>query len=119
MSRCLVLRRWTTRPCSTVAAGQDLDDDGFDDLLLGSEGLVGPEGAGAVYFVPGPVEGAFDVSDVAIEIYGDSTGDGATRPAILGDLDADGLPDFAVGAPWVDDGATDAGAVYLSFGWGR
>jgi hypothetical protein len=33
----------------------------------------------------------------------------------LGDLDLDGTPDFLVGARSDDDGATDAGAVYLLF----
>lgn len=33
----------------------------------------------------------------------------------LGDLDLDGVPDFLVGARSDDDGATDAGAVYLLF----
>lgn len=33
----------------------------------------------------------------------------------LGDLDLDGVPDFLVGARSDDDGATDAGAVYILF----
>jgi len=33
----------------------------------------------------------------------------------LGDLDGDGVPDLAVGAPWDDDGGTDRGAVWVLF----
>ena len=33
----------------------------------------------------------------------------------LGDLDLDGVPDFLVGARSDDDGATDAGALYILF----
>ena len=33
----------------------------------------------------------------------------------LGDLDGDGVPDIAVGAPFVNDGIPDGGAVYLLF----
>lgn len=31
----------------------------------------------------------------------------------VGDLDGDGVEDMAVGTPWDDDGAPDAGAIYV------
>jgi len=37
------------------------------------------------------------------------------RIAGIGDIDEDGIPDIAVGAERDDDGATDAGAVYIVF----
>ncbi|TPW08909.1 MAG: hypothetical protein FD127_4303, partial [Acidimicrobiaceae bacterium] len=33
----------------------------------------------------------------------------------IGDLDGDGVPDLAVGAPWDDDGGLDRGAVWILF----
>jgi hypothetical protein len=42
-----------------------------------------------------------------------STDDAFGEVASLGDFDGDGVPDVAVGAPGYDDGATDAGAVWL------
>jgi hypothetical protein len=41
------------------------------------------------------------------------TGDTFSASEGIGDLDGDGIPDLAVGAPWDDDGGTNRGAVWI------
>ncbi|MGE4069570.1 MAG: integrin alpha [Lysobacterales bacterium] len=53
------------------------------------------------------------------KLAGDATSDGYSRGLdFIGDINGDGFDDFAVGAPGVDVGAANAGAVYVYFGSG-
>jgi hypothetical protein len=97
----------------------DIDGDGVTDIAVGA-GLddTGAFGAGAVYVLrmnaDGSVKGTTKIAS--------GTGGGPTlalsdffgySTAAIGDIDGDGIEDIAVGAPRVDLGATNAGAVYL------
>ena len=79
-----------------VGAAGDLTGDGVRDVLVAAPGLSppsGPPGAGRVFIVSGAT------GTVAAAL--DGTVQGATLGAglgTLGDLDADGIPDFAVGS---------------------
>lgn len=100
----------------------DIDDDGVTDLAIGA--WLDDDGGmdrGAVWVLfmntDGTVKSSQKISDVAGNLAAaldDSDGFGVGVGS-LGDLDEDGVPDLAVGAPSDDDGGTDRGAVYILF----
>ena len=96
----------------------DVDGDGVGDLLVGAaEADRGLAYSGVVYLVSGALSGNVDLGrDAEAEIYGAAVyetlgrGDSLTT---LGDIDGDGLADFAMGTIAYDGGAEDAGGVLL------
>ncbi len=106
---------------SSLAAIGDLDRDGVADLAAGAPG--GDEGApdaGAVHLLlltsTGTVKRTIEIN--ASTANGPSLAGGdafGSSLAAVGDLDYDGVPDLAVGAPGDDGGAPDAGAVHLLY----
>ncbi|MDX6658056.1 MAG: hypothetical protein QOH62_2849 [Solirubrobacteraceae bacterium] len=87
---------------AAVAAAGDVDGDGLADVLVGSPGARG--GAGSVELLLGrKAPGAIDLSDdaaAALRVDGAVPGEqlGASLAGV-GDVDGDGRPDFAAGAP--------------------
>ena len=98
-----------------VAGGGDLDNDGYDEVLVGApyEDQNGTDW-GAVYVYYGSSTGLVTSSEEKL-----AASDGATSDhfgwavAGGGDLDGDGYGDVAVGAP---DDAASTGAVYVYYG---
>jgi hypothetical protein len=95
---------------SAVAWAGDVNDDGYADLLVGAfrESTGGLNtGKAFVFFGGEPMD---DVPD--LELAGSETGGYFGRAvAGAGDVNGDGVADFAIGAP-----RTDRGSVYVFFG---
>jgi len=106
----------------SVAVVGDVDDDGLDDLLIGapyrdSFGISNGES----YLILGRTAGwatGLDAATIAdVSINGTSMGDLAGFGlAGIGDVNDDGVVDFAIGAPFNGEAASDAGQVYVFFG---
>ncbi len=99
---------------TAVDAIGDLDGDGRDELAVGTEGeklfVLFLSAGGTVTAAQeiaagvGGFAGALDAGDR----FGSSVGG-------LGDVDGDGIPDLAVGAPGDDDGGSNRGAAWVLF----
>ncbi len=104
----------------TVGCLGDLDGDGKDELAIAAPRAANGQvkGAGVVYIVYGRERAAFS-SPFPLEqsdafLLGESAYDNAgSTVAVAGDVDSDGLPEFAVGAPGADLGGKDSGTVYF------
>lgn len=85
---------------AAVVGGEDLDGDGYGDLVIGAPGAGG--GAGSVYVVRGPVSGAIRLSAADAELWGTAGSGAGAALALIGDADGDGNADLAVGGPDLD-----------------
>ena len=101
-----------------VGGGCDLNQDGFDDALVGS--VLNDRArtwAGAVWAVLGPISGTIALSGADAILTGERGGDYSGDAVSCGsDLDGDGYPDLVTGARYHDDGGTDAGSTYVLYG---
>ncbi len=79
-----------------VAWVGDTDGDGADEFVLSSP--MADSGVGAVYLIPGLLEGSWEAPSAAAATLAPETADATfgTDVAAVGDVDGDGLPDFAV-----------------------
>jgi len=117
---------------SSCAAGQDLNGDGVDDLLLGTGFANGPEngraGAGEAYVIFGSPDlpEMLDLAQGAQDIilFGAQPDDRVGGAVASGDLNGDGQREMIVVAAYADgpnDDRPDAGEVYVvtAAGWAR
>jgi hypothetical protein len=95
-----------------VASAGDVNDDGADDVLVGAPWNDAQESnAGRVYVLNG------ESGAVIYKLNGRSSGDHfGCAVSGLGDLNDDGMSDFAIGAPLHDAGDTNSGRVYVYSG---
>ena len=105
-----------------VANIGDLDNDGVTDLAVGaSRDDDGGSDKGAVWILfmntDGSVKSHQKISSDEGGFDGNLDSDVLFGSAVtgVGDLDGDGSPDLAVGAPLDNDGGTDQGAVWILF----
>lgn len=105
---------------SSATALGDLDADGRSELVVGA--ILYDDGGldrGAIWILflnaDGTVRAEQRISDIAGGFTGElRNGDQfGTSVAPIGDIDADGILDLAVGAPFDDDGGPDRGAAWL------
>ena len=113
----------------SLSAGQDVNNDSSDDLLIGAPRSNAPpdkEDAGTVYIVFGSpaVSGIISLSNANVTLYGTfgnalgmPPGERAGYSVFATDLTADGIADVNVGAPraYVNN-LLDAGIVYQLYG---
>lgn len=97
---------------SAVAAGGDVDGDGRDDVIAGAPlGSFAGQPTGIARLLSGA-----DGSTLR-EWHGEGAGDAfGTAVCAAGDVDADGSPDLAVGAPYRSTLKPNAGALYVFSG---
>jgi hypothetical protein len=107
---------------SAIAEIGDLDGDGVTDLAVGAPMADdGVNDAGAVWILFMNTDGTVDSSEKISRISGGF--DGTIRAddhfgaalAGIGDLNNDGIPDLAVGAPGYDRRGSERGAVWVLF----
>jgi hypothetical protein len=105
---------------SSVALS-DLDSDGDDDLVAGADVAdAGGTDRGALYLFSYDAGWARDVTtaDASATFSGVADYDYLGNVLAGGyDFDGDGTEDVVAGAPGVDTGATNGGAVYIIPGW--
>ncbi len=82
-----------------VGAGQDVNADGYDDLLIGADGVDTPsEFAGAAYLLLGPFAGIRSLADADATLLGEYEDEnGGHGVAMSPDLTGDGAPDLIIG----------------------
>ncbi len=97
-----------------VATAGDVNRDGRDDVIVGAPNA---SGTGVTWLWTAGMSGDGQLSAAEARLVGETTGDQAgysLSPA--GDVNADGVPDLLVGAPYHDYGAVDTGTTYVLFG---
>ncbi len=101
-----------------VSADGDVNDDGYDDLLVGTySGTHGGESRGVTYLFYGPISGILEGSDADAFMVGEVEDDYAGYAIDLpGDLNMDGFGDVLIGAPQRSVSQTTDGAAYVVFG---
>ncbi len=105
----------------SVAGVGDTNGDGFGDLLIGAYGnSEAASKAGKAYLVLGHAgtwSSDYPLSQADVVFLGQSAKDYAGYAvAPAGDLDADGLADFVIGAPGRDDNGEAAGMAAVVYG---
>ena len=103
----------------SLSRAGDVDGDGYDDVILGSNGHDSAgSNAGAAYLFLGGSGGIDAASEALIQASDADVSDGFGR-AVSGaaDLNGDGYGDLVVGAPFEDSGGSNAGAIYVYLGF--
>ena len=108
----------------SVSSAGDINNDGFDDLIIGAR-LAGSPDPGAAWVIYGKAnQGAVLSANTLIGSTGFKlTGDGANAQAgrsvaSAGDINNDGFDDFLVSSPFHASTAVQTGSVYVVFGKG-
>ncbi len=97
-----------------ASALEDQNDDGYWELLIGAPGYqAAGQDAGRVYLWFGGVALRLNADRTWVGQPGEQFGHAVAR---IGDVNGDGRPDFAVGAPYADNAGQDAGRVYIFYG---
>jgi len=93
-----------------IASAGDVTGDGAIDLLIGAPG------ASVAYLVSADDSGELSLSDATATLTGGASDRLGHSVSGGQDVDGDGVPDALVGAPYADDGGTNAGGAWLVLG---
>jgi hypothetical protein len=111
---------WIEGPPESALGGallaQDMDDDGYTDLILGGPGSASSVGMGQVWLWMGPLDGPVEMDQARAELYGDDPGSELGVALAAGDLNGDETPDLAVGAPTALVSGRESGLVLVFYG---
>ncbi|MCP3917065.1 MAG: hypothetical protein GY711_16075 [bacterium] len=102
-----------------LATRADLNGDGLADFIVGSSESDTPAqdaGSVCIYFGDGTMPTDQVASQADIQILGPLPGTAFGHSIASGDVNGDGAEDLIVGAPGLDIGWIDDGAVYVFFG---
>jgi Ca2+-binding RTX toxin-like protein len=110
----------------SVAALGDINNDGFDDFIVGAPGSkAGGAGSGAAYVVFGDASGlpsALDLSTLngtqGFKLVGKAGDQAGWAVDSAGDINNDGFDDILIGAVSADIQGKDSGGAYVVFGHG-
>jgi hypothetical protein len=102
---------------SSVSGAGDMNGDGRDDILLGSEtDQEGGLSAGAAFIVMGPVTGTVDLATTGAKLVGERGDHAGFTVAAAGDVNGDDQDDVLIGAKEKNEGGGGAGGAYLVLG---
>ena len=103
----------------SIGDGQDVNGDGYGDLLMGAPYNNGDGGdSGSAYLFVGPLNGDYTAPTGGVEWIGAAADNGGASVAGVGDLDGDGYDDILVGSTRADfstggGSSTNRGAIYF------
>jgi FG-GAP repeat protein len=99
-----------------VAALSDLNGDGFDDIVVGSD-IAGGGSRGEIFIFNGPLSGTRTVASADATITGSFANESfGSSIASAGDINGDGVNDIVIGAPRFPLNGADTGRAYVFFG---
>ena len=99
-----------------VAPLGDLNGDGFDDIILGTD-IAGGSSQGEIFIFNGPLSGTRTVATADATIIGSFANESfGASVASAGDLNGDGINDVIIGAPRFPLNGADTGRAYIFFG---
>jgi len=100
-----------------LAGPGDLDQDGFDDLVVGAPGRPSASGVGVVFVYPGG-SGAFGTPTLIEPMIWHSGDNFGQALAGGGDVNGDNYPDLIIGSPGFPEmcGPSFCGAAYVAYG---
>jgi outer membrane protein assembly factor BamB len=107
----------------SVDGAGDVNGDGLDDVVVGTEGTGNQRTGRSAYVVFGRNSTATvavnsaTLGDRGFRIDGDRLEEPGVAVAGVGDVNGDRLDDVLIGAPWADNnGRVNSGSAYLVFG---
>jgi hypothetical protein len=100
----------------SVAGVGDLNGDGFDDILIGTD-IAGGSFQGQAFLFNGPLSGERDASSADAIITGSFSNESfGAWVASAGDVNNDGVQDIIVGAPRFPLNGAGTGRAYIFYG---